>query len=428
MSQNRKEFLKYLSVTGIGLAGASMLPGCSADEAGPATGPVAPGPNDDKLSIIGTYGFWGASLLEKELPTLSLRRQEWDSVESWRDEARSQALDRLAVPDLGETPEVRVDDSYSYDGLDVEEISWQLPYGERTEAIVLKPSGTTGRLPAVLAFYEHGLQKYFGVNKIARTADEHHPVLEDHYDEYYDGMAWANELARRGYVVMVSDVFPFGKRRVRLNEVPSYINEGLSYRDPENPTYEEIDAYNEWAARHEHIMAKSLFSAGTTWPGVFFGEDRVALDILIDRDDVDPNNVGCGGLSGGGIRTVMMGGLDPRIKCAVCICFMTTWEDMVVRQSFTHTWMSFVPLLPNELDFPEILGLRAPLPTLVLNAQEDQLFTLSGQERAAEILEEVYELAGAEDRFRSSFHPGGHKFGTSMQAEAYEWFDQWLKV
>ena len=55
-----------------------------------------------------------------------------------------------------------------------------------------------------------------------------------------------------------------------------------------------------------------------TWPGVFFAEDRMALDILCAREDVDESRIGCGGLSGGGMRTVFTGGLDKRIKCAVC--------------------------------------------------------------------------------------------------------------
>ncbi|MEJ7682350.1 MAG: hypothetical protein WKG06_31770 [Segetibacter sp.] len=33
---------------------------------------------------------------------------------------------------------------------------------------------------------------------------------------------------------------------------------------------ENIEAYNEWAGDHEHVMAKSLFCAGTTWPGGIF--------------------------------------------------------------------------------------------------------------------------------------------------------------
>ncbi len=72
----------------------------------------------------------------------------------------------------------------------------------------------------------------------------------------------------------------------------------------------------------------------------------------------------------------------PRIKCAVCVGFMTTWKDFVLHKSFTHTWMTYVPLLPNELDFPEILGLRAPLPTLVLNDEQDDLFTLAEMKQA----------------------------------------------
>jgi hypothetical protein len=170
-----------------------------------------------------------------------------------------------------------------------------------------------------------------------------------------------------------------------------------------------------------------LFSAGTTWPGVFFAEDQKALDILCDRSDVDPTRIGCGGLSGGGMRTVFMGGLDERIQCAVCVGFMTTWNDFVLHKSFTHTWMTYVPVLPNELEFPEILGLRVPLPTLVLNDTEDFLYTVPAMRQADEILRAVYQKANASDHYQCSYHPGPHKFDAVMQQEAFSWFDRWLK-
>src|SRR5438067_6533193 len=157
-----------------------------------------------------------------------------------------------------------------------------------------------------------------------------------------------------------------------IKDVTEEISQGL--KDPEPYNEDLINKYNNWAGQHEHIMAKSLFSAGTTWPGVFFAEDQKALDILCARQDVDASRIGCGGLSGGGLRTVFMGGLDPRIKCAVSVGFMTTWRDFLLNKSFTHTWMTYVPLLPNELDFPEILGLRAPLPALILNDIDDDLY------------------------------------------------------
>jgi hypothetical protein len=249
--------------------------------------------------------------------------------------------------------------------------------------------------------------------------------MGEHQDGYYGGAAWANEIAKRGYVVLVHDTFTFASRRVLLEDVPEEIREGLADDDPEQE--ENIEAYNEWAAQHEHIMAKSLFCAGTTWPGVFLSEDQRALDVLCAREDVDADRIGCAGLSGGGLRTVFLGGMDPRIRVAVCVGMMSTWRDYLLNKSYTHTWMVYVPLLPRALDYPEILGLRVPQPTLVLNDIDDQLFTMPEMERADVMLRDVYEKAGAGDRYRGSFYPGPHKFDLEMQAEAFEWLDRWLK-
>jgi hypothetical protein len=107
---------------------------------------------------------------------------------------------------------------------------------------------------------------------------------------------------------------------------------------------------------------------------------------------------------------------------------MSTWKDFIINKSFTHTWMTYVPLLPQDLDFPEILGLRAPLPTLVLNDIDDGLFTLPEMKAADNMLRQVYKKAQAENKYKCSFHPGPHKFDKKMQAEAFDWFDQWLKA
>jgi len=433
MKNNRRSFIRYAGLAGLGLA-AGNIP--KAFGSGHGLNPESPNSASDSamnkkafnmedLSIIGIYGKWAASLTEGRLPSLSFRNKEWSDPVKWQTTAKTRIAERMAIPDIGGTPKITVRKKYTYDDLQVEELSWQLPYGRPTEALVLKPANTTGRLPGILAFHDHGGNKYFGTRKITRTNDERHPLMVEHQQNYYSGRVWANEVAKRGYVVMVSDAFPFASRRVMLQDVPERLREGLSDENPEDP--KNITAYNEWAGNHEHIMAKSLFSAGTTWPGVFFAEDRKALDILCAREDVDPGRIGCGGLSGGGMRTVFMGGLDPRIKCAVCVGFMTTWKDFLLYKSFTHTWMTYVPVLPNELDFPEILGLRVPLPTLVLNDSEDDLYTLPEMQEADKILAEVFNKAGAAEKYKCSFYPGEHKFDAGMQEEAFGWFDRWLK-
>ncbi len=195
--------------------------------------------------------------------------------------------------------------------------------------------------------------------------------MVEHQEHYYGGAAWANELAKRGYVVLVPDVFSFASRRFRAADLPERIKGGLVEQNPESP--EEIDAYNRFAGNHEHLIAKSLFCGGMTWPGVFVADDRAALDVLCARTEVDAERVGCCGLSGGGLRTVYLTGADPRIRCSVPVGMMTTWRDYLLYKCHTHTWMIYIPGLPRDLDYPEILGLNAPNPTLVLSNNQDQL-------------------------------------------------------
>jgi len=107
---------------------------------------------------------------------------------------------------------------------------------------------------------------------------------------------------------------------------------------------------------------------------------------------------------------------------------MTTWRDYLLNKSFTHTWMVYVPGLPRDLDYPEILGLNLPSAVMVLNNHEDGLFTVPEMERADRILSDVYRRAGHADRYRAKFYPGPHKFDRAMQADAFQWMDRWLKA
>ena len=424
MKNKRRDFLKFSALTGLSLTAAGKFPQLGEAMNLDAIRPQNFAAADPALSVIGQYGPWASSFNDNKIPSLSFRNKEWSNADQWRDVARKRAIERMGVPDIGGMPEVKVTGQSAFDGLIIEELSWQLPYGRPTEALLLRPANQKGPLPGILAFHDHGGNKYFGTRKITRTAVQH-PLMVQHQKDYYGGFAWANEIAKRGYVVMVSDAFTFASRRVMMGDVPELLRHGHNDQNPEDP--ENIAKYNEWAGQHEHIMAKSLFCAGTTWPGVFFAEDRKALDILCSRKEVDANRIGCGGLSGGGLRTVISGGLDPRIKCAVCVGFMTTWKDFLLNKSFTHTWMTYVPMLPNELDFPEILALRVPLATLVLNDQDDFLYTMPEMKRANEIISQVFAKAGAQEKYKCSFYPGPHKFDAEMQKEAFAWFDRWLK-
>jgi dienelactone hydrolase len=375
-------------------------------------------------NMIGAYGEWAAQTMP-DPPRLSFRQPMFTNVDAWRPVARARYRESLLGPGPAATPVAMVQHKLEFDGLAIEHVQWQLPYGPPTEALVLKPAKAQGKLPGVVGLHDHGGNKYFGVRKITRISKDPHPLMIKHQERYYSGFAWANELARRGYVVVVHDTFTFGSRRMRLADLPGNIRNNLVESNPE--AEDEIQRYNQFAGQHEHLIAKSLFSAGMTWPGVFVFDDQRAVDYLASRPDVDATRLGCCGLSGGGLRTVMLTGADERIRCSCCVGMMTTWRDYLLNKCYTHTWMCYVPGLPRDLDYPEILGLGAPNPVLVQNNRQDALFTMPEMERADRILAEVYKKAGASDRYKGSFYDGPHKFDAEMQKEAFAWFDRWLK-
>ncbi len=375
-------------------------------------------------NMLGGYGEWAAGSLV-DPPRLSFRQPIFTNVDSWRPIARARFHELLLGPPPAPTPIPALQHHIDFDGLSIEHLHWQLPYGPPTEALVLKPANAKGKLPGIVGLHDHGGNKYFGLRKITNISKDPHPLMLAHQRHYYGGLAWANELARRGYVVVVHDTFAFGSRRMRSGDLPAVIRNGLEEKDPESN--DEINRYNDFCGPYESLVAKSLFSAGMTWPGVFVADDRSALDYLASRPDVDATRLGCAGLSGGGLRTVMLAGADERIRCAACVGMMTTWADYLLNKAHTHTWMCYLPGMPRDLDYPEILGLAAPNPIMVLNNRQDTLFTLTEMQRADKILAAVYAKAGAAERYKGAFYDGPHKFDAEMQKDAFFWFDRWLK-
>jgi dienelactone hydrolase len=421
---SRRAFLHALGLGALAL---------HADPAGALT-PSASAPNrkvdavrqlvlDGDGTMLGAYGDWAAGLTP-DPPHLSLRRGGWPRLDDWRTEARARLLMRIAPPEVAEPPVAEAVGEHVADGVRIESLQWAMPYGPPVEGVLLTPIDLDGPFPGVLALHDHGGDKWHGWRKVASDGGPVPPMIQRHWDWLYSGRPWANELARRGYAVLAFDGFAFGSRRVRLADVPERIRGDLPPTPPQ--TEDEIRAYNRWASPYESTFAKSLFSAGTTWPGVTLADDRAALDVLAAHPAIDANRLACAGLSGGGLRTVYLGGADPRVKAAVCVSMMTTWRDFALHKSHTHTWMVYPPILPTELDYPEVLGLRAPLPTLVQMNRQDRLFTFEETARADAILRDVYALAAAPEAYTGAIYEGDHAFPEPLQEDAFDWLDQWL--
>ncbi|HIG17456.1 MAG TPA: hypothetical protein EYQ31_09300 [Candidatus Handelsmanbacteria bacterium] len=90
-----------------------------------------------------------------------------------------------------------------------------------------------GLLPAMLALHDHGGRKYFVPPGDRVPARPPPSQIAEHEREHYSDRGWANEIARRGYAVLVPDEFLFC-RRIRYADVPEHLRANLRERSPES--------------------------------------------------------------------------------------------------------------------------------------------------------------------------------------------------
>ena len=323
----------------------------------------------------------------------------------------------------------RVERSWRADGVEGEEISWSVGYGPRTHAFVLKPAGAQGPLPGVVALHDHGHYKLYGKEKIADGPEGPFPALEPFRRTYYGGRAYANQLARDGFVVLVPDAFLFGSRKFPQDVMPD-ADRRLA-QAVEAALGSDVcaqDSYNGAAYSHEHVVAKYCTLLGTNLTAVVAYEDRVALNYVCARPDVYADRVACIGLSGGGLRSALMRATSDHLSACAIVGMMCTYEELLDSCVAPHTWMLFPAGWSLRGDWPDLAACSAPAPLLVQYAIDDLLFPVAGMRTADARIATHYKGAGAPEAYRGEFHPGPHRFDVPMQQNAISWLRTQLRV
>ena len=380
--------------------------------------PQRPAALPDSAAHVGSLYPFIQKQADRSPLELSFLRPEFKSLERWQLRARARVFDHLfyAPPPVAPDPQVltRVDKGDHI----VEYLTFQTGPDSRIPAYVLVPKNATRRVPGIVALHDHGGFYLWGKEKIV-ALDKEHDVLSGFKQQNYDGKSIATELVRRGNVVIVIDMFFWGERRMLLKDDPPV------YADRESMTKEDVTAFNRRAQQSESLVARTLMTAGITWPGVLLWDDIRTLDYLASRPEVDARRLGCVGLSVGGYRSFLLAALDPRIKVAVDVGWMTSFASQIPNHVMNTVGLTFhIVGLYRYFDFPDLAALIAPRAVLVINGSRDRLFALDGVEAAFKKIARCYEKGGAPERQRCRMYDAPHQFSAEMQAEAWEWIER----
>jgi dienelactone hydrolase len=276
-------------------------------------------------------------------------------------------------------------------------------------------------MPGIVALHDHGGFYFWGKEKLLEQPGEH-PELTAFRRRYYGGRSTTVELVRQGYVVIVIDMFYWGERRMLLDDDPPEFKS----RTADIPK-DRLNDFNRRSGQNEQLVARSLFTAGVTWPGVMLWDDIRTVDYLASRPEVDRNRLGCVGLSVGGYRSFLLAALDPRIKAAVDVGWMTSFGSQIRRHVINSVGLTFHILgMYRYVDLPDLAGLIAPRAVMVINGSRDGLFAPEGVKSAFDKIPRIYEKAKASDRQSCRMYDAPHEFNPDMQQEAWKWIARWV--
>lgn len=363
---------------------------------------------------------------------LSFLDDNWVDLEQWKNAARKKVLSLLSYSPPPAPLSPNILNTKDCGSFIQEEVQFNTSAFTRINGTVLIPKNVTPPYPAFVAIHDHGGFYYYGKEKII-DSDIKSKVLLEFKDNLYEGRSWANELVLKGYLVLVVDAFYFGDRRLNYDELSDQMKHELGNPLDGNPldgfeidSDPYISAFNDMCNKYEQFLVRHINTAGITWPGILAHDDRISVDYLLSRRDVDPSRIGCGGLSIGALRTMLLAATDSRIKCAVSIGWMPTMESLQHSHLRFHTFMAYIAGLGEFMDYPDMLSLLAPNYLLVQQCRQDMLFTEEGMIAACDIIQAVYDKAGAPDHFKATFYDCPHIFTVNMQEEAKHWIEEYL--
>ncbi|MEN9674690.1 MAG: hypothetical protein RIS76_586 [Verrucomicrobiota bacterium] len=415
-SPSRRDFLTALSLSAVG----SVVPMISA--AAEPSGAVSLDASRELRptgSDLGSLWPEVQKLAEANRYTDSFLSGRYGSWEEFQTGARARLLEVLRYQPPPVDPRAEVLERVDCGDYVREKIAFSTSPVLRVPAYVLIPKNLKAPAPAVVDLHSHGGMFLFGKEKVTELG-ANHPAMTAYHGENYDGRPTATEWVRRGYVVITIDALMFGERRILMDaDLPA----GW---DRSKYSMEDVRRLNQRCRDKEATLVKALTLAGATWPGIVFWDDRRTLDYLVTRPEVDPGRIGCVGISMGGYRSLFLAALDPRIRAACVVGFMSTVRPMIHAHLDTHSWVHFLPALHQYLDWPDVASLAAPRSLMVLQCSRDGLFPLAGMKESVEKIAAVYEQAGAKDRFTGRFYDVPHRFTRQMQDDAFAWFDRQL--
>ncbi|MBN1909833.1 MAG: acetylxylan esterase [Pirellulales bacterium] len=176
--------------------------------------------------------------------------------------------------------------------------------------------------------------------------------------------------------------------------------------------------------------AHTLMGTGARTLGMTTGSYEIwdamrGIDYLISRPEVDGEQIGMTGNSGGGTQTLWTTAFDPRIRAAAPSCYVSEFNRVVNAIGPQDCEQHY----PNQgkylIDHADLIVLRAPTPIRILAANKD-FFPIAGVQQAYADAKQAYAVAGAASSVDLFTYDDPHGWSQPRREAAVQWMKTWL--
>jgi len=178
------------------------------------------------------------------------------------------------------------------------------------------------------------------------------------------------------------------------------------------------------------VFGHQLMGAGCILLGCNVATFRIwdgmrCIDYLQSRDDIDPERIGCTGISGGGTLTSYLMALDERIVAAAPGCFITSLRRHIETTGPQDAEQNIYAQIAFGMGHEDYVMMRAPQPTLIMTTTDDY-FDIEGAWDSFRMAKRLYEKLGYAERVDLFETEGEHGFPEPMRVAACRWMRRWL--
>lgn len=323
-------------------------------------------------------------------------------IDEWEEKAL--ALKRIFTSFLGEKPalnfqlDISVNWEKDFPAYTLRHLSYNVDFDERINAYMLIPKNIPLPAPAMLCLHPTtplGKEQSIGNDPSEKGQDR----------------AYARELAEEGYISFAYDLLSANERCY-----------------PGLPAFETAPFYEKYP--HWSVRGKDLHDVD------------MALEVMQNFSEINPNRIGSIGHSQGGGITMHAMAMNSKIKVGVSSCGGAPMRISKNPYNMAReSWWVGMPLLRDYCltgkQFPvqlhEILAMAAPRALLKITATNDYQYTMEEEpfmqnvfENMKENIKQIYKLYNRENAFGLILHNKGHGFEKPEREKAIKFLKKHL--